>query len=53
MIASDSTLLAWDLEQIIARNHTALSTHMDEGARRLWAATEMLPLGYGRAAIFW
>lgn len=40
-----------DLEQSISRKYNALSPHMDERTRRIWAATEARELGYGGEAI--
>ena len=46
-----TTRSSLDIENSIARKYKALSGIMDERTRRLWAAAEMIELGYGGAAI--
>ena len=47
MVTSHQSLL----EQSLARKYNALSPHMDERTRRIWAAAEARELGYGGEAI--
>jgi transposase len=36
-----------DIDKQIREKYLALAAHLDERARRIWAATEAVPLGYG------